>query len=535
MKKIIFIILVLMCLSSCGPRNTMSEKNQINSDGISKENDINSSNGVDAQSGTIGLLFDTADADAQDMSPVFDVGTCSVKAELFEDEGKNYKGNIQIIREKPQAGYKDGYIKLEYDGLLKCGIEIEPDAKEALNKMAGGSLNGGALYGKIDATVRTIDKRFVEFPDFLEPMDYMKSYAADGEIPFLLSVDGEKAKIYLYFHKTACMKAEGELKKIPIHEAKKESNASEGILYINDKAMSSEKEGVKEIHRVLFIGQNSGINKYTGKLLYSMNKENTKAMGVYTKGNGSKLAEKDVEISFEPFDENKYISYGGTYFKERTAKPSLISLLNCEGQNFIFTSLGENVFVELPGTAFKGSLLGEFTEPSDKISLIAQESFAMYNAESDYYSSSDNSDIKSNVTIDSAMAGMNQAGIKLTEEQLKMMEAAIASMGQMPEGQSKWLPEGFMPMSAPMDGDYLEQPPSSVYGGYFQYQEDNLWIEDILPIYISKFSKMRDFKEKGGEVGGHKYHEMVFRYGENLIFIEFTDNAAGAHVSVMVY
>lgn len=99
------------------------------------------------------------------------------------------------------------------------------------------------------------------------------------------------------------------------------------------------------------------------------------------------------------------------------------------------------------------------------------------------------------------------------------------------EGQCLWLPNGFIPLTAPFD--CYEQ--NVLTNPTFSYTEDGLWLDKIGPLYRQHFSGMRDFSVKEGEYGGHYSMEIVFSYGVKTIYIELCDGNAGTDVTVMMF
>ncbi|HYE83238.1 MAG TPA: hypothetical protein VEG39_13865 [Clostridia bacterium] len=480
-----------------------------------------------------GLTFEVETADPQDMSPAFDTGSISVNAVLFQKDGGGCDGRLNITRIKPQTGYPGGQMTLQYESLFfEERGEVSAEAKAALDGIAGGDNRKNRMLGSVSVCTRIIDHRFTETANnFLPPVDYSRTQTESGEIPFLLVTDEHSATLYLYLHNKAILAIDGTIEDVP-PEASLPGEFGKTALYINERALTREEDGVKQMYRLIILAEKSG-EGYKGALFYSKAEEKTVMQGVFAKGQTAGQIIEDVEITFAPFEYGAYREDGGHMPEWQTARLSHMATAVCGGQTILLTAAGTEVYAELPGTGFDGKIRGELTDLTPEIKSITDESFALYEAESLYYGD-DSTAEGFPEAYSGAMAGFELSGVKLTNEQRGMMEAAMQNMGGMLEGQSKWLPEGFVPVQRPMEGCFLEQPPTSVYGGRFSYTEDSLFVEDILPAYFGHFQNMRDFREKGGDTGGHRSHDIVFRYGNRLFLIDMIDTPVGCAVTVLV-
>lgn len=479
-----------------------------------------------------GLVFAAETADPQDMRPVFDNGSISVNATLFLEEGGCY-GQLIMTRSKPQSGLP-GEMTLQYESLLfEKARDMSAEARTALERLADGDRRRTRLWGSVLTCTRVRDHRYVETPNgFLSPVDYTKNHTEISKIPFLLTVDEDDAAWYLYLHSKAVFSVEGSLKEVP-PTAPAPARLERPALYLNERAMTPETEGMKRMHRLVLLAERDGAS-YQGRLFYSRTEEKSVAPGVFAKGKEAVHFFEDVEIRFSPFIPADYRAQGGQLPEQQTARLSHMAVLEFGGQPLLFTAAGSELYAELPGTDFSGSLRGELCEATPQLQAVARESVALYEAEALYYGGGEASQGIPDAYA-GAMEGLDRSGITLTDEQLAMMEAAVGSMGGMLNGQSRWLPDGFVPVQAPLEGDFIEQPPTSVYGGRFTYIEDNLFVEDILPAYLERFGDMRDFNERGGDLVGHRAHDIAFRYGDRLFLIDMLDTPAGCAVTLLVF
>ncbi len=489
------------------------------------------------KSGAQALVFDTGTTDPQSMAPVFEQGTCNVLA-VFTQKSGGYDGTAEITRKFPQgydeaSGKKqpDGYMMLSYKSTFfgeSAGDAVPAEAKTALNKLAE-SDKGQRFYGVLPTAVRQEQRTVTGTFDFRIPYDFIKKQANTQEIPYLLSVNGNHAKLYLYFHELAVTVVEGERKDLP-------AGISSGIpaktdaacVYINDTAIHSKTGNLQERWRLLFLGKNSG-DAFSGGMYLSCVEEKTGAYPGNVSLTGScRKYEASVKLHFQPFDEAAYRKAGGRMESIQTARLSHMAAVKCQGQSVLFTAAGDTVFAELPGSGFQGVLEGRLTGNDGQAARVYQESMALCRAE---YTYSATPHSKSGDDLEAAaQQGAQAAGIKLTEEQLNMIRGTSGFMSKL-DGQCLWLPSGFLPLTSPMD--CLEQNVSTA--PVFSYTEDGLWLDTIGPIYTKRFSKMRGFSVREGDSGGHNTMEMVFRYGDKTIYIEISDGPAGANVTAFVF
>jgi hypothetical protein len=489
------------------------------------------------KSGAQSLVFDTGTADPQSMAPVFEKGTCRVLA-VFTQESGEYKGTVEIARKFPQgydeaSGKKqpEGYMLLTYKSTFSGGTAedaVPAEAKTALDKLAGGD-KGQRFYGVLPTAVRQEQRTVTGTFDFRIPYDFSKKQANMQEIPYLLSVNGNNAKLYLYFHKLAVVAVEGERKDFS-------TGISSGIpaktdaacVYINDTAIHSKTGNLQERWRLLFLGKNSG-DSFSGGLYLCRVEEKTGAYpGNVTLTGNCRKQEASVELRFQPFDEAAYRKAGGRMGSIQTARLSHMAEVKCQGQSVLFTAADDTIFAELPGSGFQGALEGRLTGNDGQIARVYQESMTLCHAEY-MYSVTPHSKGEDDLEA-AAQQGAQAEGIKLTEEQLNMIRGSSGFMSRL-DGQCLWLPPNFMPLTKPMD--CLEQNVSTA--PVFSYTEDGLWLDTIGPIYTKCFSKMRGFSVREGDSGGHNTMEMVFRYGDKTIYIEISDGPAGANVTVFVF
>ena len=212
----------------------------------------------------------------------------------------------------------------------------------------------------------------------------------------------------------------------------------------------------------------------------------------------------------------------------QTSSLSHMAAVNCEGNNLLFTAAGDTVFVELPGSSFGGVLEGKLTGSGGQTERVYEEGLALCRAEY-AYSTAPQPEGSDNWT-EAARQGTQMTGITLTEDALNRIAGASGFATEL-EGQCLWLPNGFIPLTAPFD--CYEQ--NVLTNPTFSYTEDGLWLDKIGPLYRQHFSGMRDFSVKEGEYGGHYSMEIVFSYGVKTIYIELCDGNAGTDVTVMMF
>lgn len=492
---------------------------------------------VSQKPGKKALLFDVSTADPQDMSPVFGQGDCKVLA-VFERKSDGYTGEVEITRKFPQSHdeasqkqQSDGYMMISYKSVFSgksSEAAVPAEAKAALDQLAADS-KGQRFYGVLPTVIRLEQYTVTSTFDFNIPYDFIKKHGGIQALPYLLSVDGDKAKLYLYFHKLAVTAFEGELRDlssavvppVPAH-------TDAARLYINDKGLSNEEREMQDRWQMLFLGKNDG-DSFSGELYLSQIEEKAGAYpGVVSLTGNCSVYEAPIELRFLPFDEATYRMAGGQMGSIQTALLSHMATADCQGKSVLLTAAGDTVYVELPGSSFQGVFEGKLTGNGGQINRIYEESLALCRAE---YSYSTASKLEAG---DGWEAGLRKnietAGIKLTEEQLALIQGASSFMNEL-EGQCLWLPPDFIPFTAPID--CYEQ--NVLINPTFDYTEDSLWLESIGPVYLQRFSKMCDFSVQEGDSGGHYSMEIVFRYGGRTIYIELSDGNVGTDVQISMF
>lgn len=489
---------------------------------------------VSQKSGKTAFVFDASIIDPQNMAPTFEPGVCKVLA-AFLKEADGYSGDVEITRKFPQ-GYDeasqkkqpDGYIVLSYKSTFSHPSpgEVRTEAKVALDKLAENDM-GQRFYGTLLTLVRQEQYTVTSTFDFGIPYNFLKKNAGVQEIPYLLSVTDNHAKLYLYFHKLSVTAVEGEMKNPPaasLLPAKTDS----AYLSINAKALSPEAKKLQDRWQMLFLGKKDG-DSFAGNLYLSRIEEKVGAYpGVASLTGNCSVYETPLQLHFLPFDEAAYRKAGGHMGSMQTSSLSHMAAVNCEGNNLLFTAAGDTVFVELPGSSFGGVLEGKLTGSGGQTERVYEESLALCRAEY-AYSTAPQPEGSDNWT-EAARQGTQMTGITLTEDALNRIAGASGFATEL-EGQCLWLPNGFIPLTAPFD--CYEQ--NVLTNPTFSYTEDGLWLDKIGPLYRQHFSGMRDFSVKEGEYGGHYSMEIVFSYGVKTIYIELCDGNAGTDVTVMMF
>ena len=279
---------------------------------------------------------------------------------------------------------------------------------------------------------------------------------------------------------------------------------------------------------MLFLGKKDG-DSFAGNLYLSRIEEKVGAYpGAASLTGNCSVFETPLQLHFLPFDEAAYRKAGGQMGSMQTSSLSHMAAVNCEGNNLLFTAAGDTVFVELPGSSFGGVLEGKLTGSGGQTERVYEDSLALCRAEY-AYSTAPQPEGSDNWT-EAARQGTQMTGITLTEDALNRIAGASGFATEL-EGQCLWLPNGFIPLTAPFD--CYEQ--NVLTNPTFSYTEDGLWLDKISPLYRQHFSGMRDFSVKEGEYGGHYSMEIVFSYGVKTIYIELCDGNAGTDVTVMMF
>ena len=204
--------------------------------------------------------------------------------------------------------------------------------------------------------------------------------------------------------------------------------------------------------------------------------------------------------------------------------------VDCQGQIILFTASDDTVYAELPGSSYQGVFEGRFIDEDNEIDRIYNESLDLdlYRSEYNYATVPL---LENDYNFESAaIQGANIAGIKFTEEQLSIIQGTTSFINEL-EGQCLWLPDGFLPLTSPMD--CYEQ--NVLTSPIFIYTEDGLWLDTVGPIYNQRYREMRDFSVQEGDFSGHNAMEIVFRYGSKTFYIEIVDGNAGADVMVSMF
>ncbi len=539
---ILFVILIMVTSVSACSQNEFStatsksdsktETEQVDSSQVPISNVENPL--TNQKTGKMVLVFDTSITDSQDMSPAYVDGVCKILA-VFEKDDGGYTGDIEIIRKFTQ-GYEernpknqgDGYMMISYISKIDDNKEevIPAEAKAALEELAKGD-NGQKFYG-IFSTASHLEQYKIESTfDFYIPFDYKKSNNDVLDIPYILSVNGDNAKLYLYLHELSVFQVEGKINNLPAASPIM-ANLDADLLHINDKGFSVEAEKLQDIWHMMFLGKKDG-NSYNGHLYLSRMEQKYSSYGspLYFTGNSDQY-EDDIELNLQPFDEDSYRKAGGQMGSMHIASLSHMATLNCQGINVLFTAAGDKVYAELPESSFQGLFEGKFTAEDEEKEQIYEEDLELCYAEFEYSSSPKIEGIEG--FEKSLFQGIEMAGVTLTEEQLDMIMEAGSTAGYI-DAQSLWLPQEFLPMTAPID--FMEQ--NVMFNPTFSYGEDNLWLDTISPIYRQRFEGMKGFSTQEGEIGGHWCMEIVFRYGSKSFYIQSYDANSGASIRVMMF
>lgn len=551
MKKciILFVLLIMFTsLSACSQnefssttdtnKDRQTSSDQVNSD--QKLNDsLESASSVQELSKRV-LVFDSSLTDPQDMTPTYVNGVCKVLS-VFEEDAEGYIGEVEITRRYLQGNDEtlsknqfDSYMMLSYKSKLagQSGMDKLPaEAKNTLDELASND-KGQKFYGILSTTTH-LEQFYVDSTfDFNIPFNYKKSNSDTLDIPYILSVNGNNTKLYMYLHKLAVVQVDGEINNLPITSPIIAKTDAE-LLYINDKGFSPEYDKLQDLWHMLFLGKKEG-DFFNGHLYLSRIEQKYGAIpGALSLTGNSEQYEDEIELFFQPFDEENYRNAGGQMGSMHIASLSHMATVNCHGINVLFTAASDVVYVELPGSSFQGSFEGKFTDNDGEAEQIYEESLNLCYAEMNYSTVSRK---KSDYDFDfeAALQGAENAGITLTESQLDMireLEAEANSFVDELEGQCLWLPPGFLPMTSPVE--FIEQ--NVMTAPVFSYIEENLWLDTIGPIYSQRFEKMRDFSVQEGDIGGHYYMEIVFSYGGKAFYIELTDTISGTDIDVMVF
>lgn len=541
MKKrilpLLMFILLNLLLFQIGCERTISPDiglNPTKTDTLQLSEDKLSNTLVNKKADEKALVFDVNTADPQNMSPTYGQGECKVFA-VFEKETEGYNATAKIIRKFPQSNEEtfnnqlnDGYILISYKSTLKSNsseISLSSETKTALDQLAK-DYSGQRYYGVLSTAVHSEQYSVENTFDFEIPYDFTKKYGDKQDIPYLLIVDDDIGKLFLYFHELSVVAVDGEWKLLAdMNTQSIPSKIDSDCLYIDDNGFGDKAENLQDQWRLLFLGKND-INTFKGNMYLTRIEEKSGQYPIAESiTNNCSVFESPIEINFLPFNQDTYLKIGGQL--ENLLLPSLTHMakVDCQGQIVLFTASGDTVYVELPNSSYQGIFEGKLIDNNKDINRIYEESLDLYRSEYTYATvppAENNYDLES-----AAIQGAEMAGIELTKEQLAIIQGTSGFFSEL-EGQCLWLPNDFMPLTAPIycyEQNVLISP-------VFAYTEDGLWLDTIGPIYRQRFKEMRDFSVQEDYFSGHYTMEIVFRYGSKTFYIEITDGNAGADVTI---
>lgn len=502
------VLLIVITLSACSKNDAINPatSQDVSSEVINPEIQTNSEEASSSQiseepqsssqeSGTKALVFDMNIADPMNGAPVYEQGVYNVFA-VFKESSEEYVGEVEITQKVLQAYDKtivnyqpDGYLINSFKSIISSqpAKEIPVEAKNALDKLAAND-KGQFFYGMLPTATRS-EMHFDDKTNYFSiPFDYTIISSSTFDIPYLLSVEDDNAKLFLYFDEVISIQVEGEMKD---YSADKPiaANTDAAFLYINEKGFSPETNTLRDNWQLLFLGKNEG-GTFNGHMYLSQTEQKLDLMFASFTGKGNQY-DCEIELNFQPFDKETYRNAGGQMSDLHTEKLSHMAVADCEGNNVLFTVAGDTVFVEMPNE-FQGIIEGKFIDEDGEIERIFKESLELFSVEFAY-----------------AKSG--------------------GSMGV--DGQCLWLPQGFIPMTSPIYS--MEQ--NLIISMMFNYLEDNLFLDTIGPIYIKSFDGMRDFIVNEELYIGSNTMEIVFSYGDKTICIELAEDDEGTFVDVIVF
>lgn len=542
MKKFVrlFVILfIVISLSSCGQKELPDTQQVPDSSSDLTEPEIQTDSAQVSSSQTPqaptqepskkAFVFDMSVTDPMNGAPTYEQGVYKVLA-VFEEAQDGYIGEVEITQKVLQS-YDKTILNYQPDGYLINSFksvyldqptrEMPLEAKAALDELAANS-KGQLFYGMLPTATRE-EVHFDGSTYYYEiPFDYTKINSGTFDISYLLSVEGNNAKLYLYFSDFVVIEVEGEMKNFSASKPLM-AKTDTSFLYINEKGFSSEIEKLEDDWQVLFLGKNDG-DSFNGYMYLSRIEQRFGSIPLMSSPTGdSNKYEAQIEFSFQPFDNIAYKNAGGQMSSLQTASLSHMSMANCQGNSVMLTAAGDTVYVELPGSSFQGIIEGKFIDSEGEIDRIFDESLDLFLAEFTYSISPKPEAYEG---FDAAILEISEM-IGNTEDVLWDGSDFMSEL----EGQCLWLPKGFIPMTSPIR--CIEQ--NLLMAMNFRYLEESLWMDTLGPIYIQRFNGMRDFSAIEEFYIDDYTMEIVFRYGGKTIGIDLIEDKEGTDVDVRVY
>lgn len=245
------------------------------------------------------------------------LGVASIDLTLYESEPGVFEGYGTISRtlEMPD---EDMNLKQEY--IYRTGLIHAEDGIET-------------IMNPICSFTELKKESFYIGEDV--PYDYInqKDGTMQQDLPIILNIEGEEAKLSVIFHEQATLVFEGEITNNQ-EQTHKEVSESEGLIYINSMWSESFLGGYGDYNAILLASPSSKHDKsYSGKI--SVN------------GSSDDLNEINEEVTFtvEKFSDELYTGAGG----KLKDKFEYMGVFNAAGDDFILLYDEEQIILEPVG------------------------------------------------------------------------------------------------------------------------------------------------------------------------------------------